>query len=92
MSFRTAFRNSWNKLRFYLSFLLLAFYLFIGGTFLFTNTWGDLIPKGRALIGIVLVAFGILRFFVAYRRYINKLARLNPSPSTKEEENANAES
>jgi cytochrome c biogenesis protein CcdA len=90
MSFKMTFRKSWNKLRFYLSFLLLAFYLVVGGTFLFTQTWSDLIPKGRAVIGIVLILFGTLRFYIAYRRYINKLARLNPSPIPKEEENANA--
>jgi hypothetical protein len=89
MSFKMKFKRSWNKLRFGLSFLLLAFYLIIGGTFLFTNTWGDLIPKGRAIIGIVLILFGILRFYIAYRRYINKLVRLNPPP-TKNEENAPA--
>lgn len=91
MSFIAKTRTSWNKLRYYLSFLLFAFYLVIGGTFLFTETWSDLIPKGRTMIGIFLIAFGIIRFYVAYRRYINKLARLNPSPLSKEpEENANA--
>jgi hypothetical protein len=69
--------------------LLLAFYLFIGGIFLFSNTWGDLIPKGRMMIGVMLILFGILRFYIAYRRYINKLARLNPPPLPKDVENAN---
>jgi cytochrome c biogenesis protein CcdA len=89
MSYKRKIRHSWNKLRFYLSFLLLAFYLCIGGTFLFTETWSDLIPKNRVLIGIVLILFGALRFYVAYRRYINKLARLNP-PKTTEDNNAPA--
>lgn len=85
MSFKLKFNRSWNRLRFYLSFLLLAFYLTIGFLFLFTDTWIDLLPKGREIIGIILVLFGILRFYIAYRRYINKLARLKTAVKAKEE-------
>jgi hypothetical protein len=35
-----------------------------------------MIPEGRDLIGLALLAFGILRFYVAYRRYRNKKARI----------------
>jgi hypothetical protein len=75
---------SWNKLRFYLSFLLLAFYLTIGFLFLFTDTWIDLLPQGRNTIGIGLILFGSLRFYIAYRRYINKLLRIKTSLKEKE--------
>jgi cytochrome c biogenesis protein CcdA len=82
MSFKFKIKHGWNKLRFYISFLLLTFYLIIGFLFVFTNTWVDMIPKGRVTIGIVILAFGALRFFVAYRRYKKKHARIH---SLKEE-------
>lgn len=88
MSFRIKLKYSWNKLRFYLSFLLFAFYLTIGIMFLFTDTWVDLMPKGRSIIGIVLILFGALRFYVAYRRYINKLIRIKTKIESKETANA----
>lgn len=72
MSFKIKLKHNWNKTRFYLSFLLLGFYLTIAFLFLFSDIWADLIPKGRALIGLILVLFGSLRFYVAYRRYKNK--------------------
>jgi hypothetical protein len=84
MSFKIIVKHSWNRLRFYLSFLLLAFYLFIGTLFLFTNTWIDLLPQGRIIIGITLILFGLLRFYVAYRRYIKKMIRIKSSVKIKE--------
>jgi cytochrome c biogenesis protein CcdA len=89
MSVKIKIKHSWNKLRFYLSFLLLAFYLTIGFLFLFTDTWIDLLPQGRSSIGIVLILFGTLRFYIAYRRYINKLLRIKTS--VKEKETAHVE-
>ncbi|CAN5503389.1 hypothetical protein BH10BAC1_BH10BAC1_20440 [soil metagenome] len=83
MSFKIKLKYSWNRLRFYLSFLLLAFYLTIGYMFLFTNTWIDLLPKGRGIAGIALILFGSLRFYIAYRRYINKLLRIKTVVETK---------
>ena len=65
-------KNAWNKLRFWLSFLLLAFYLVVGCLLLFSPIWEDILPKGRTIAGAVLVLFAILRFYVAYRRYKNK--------------------
>jgi len=76
MTVSAKIRHVWNKLRFYLSFLLLAFYLIIGGVFLFSDVWADLLPSGRSIIGIVLILFGILRFYIAYRRYANKIKRI----------------
>jgi hypothetical protein len=69
-------RFVWNKLRFYFSFPLLAFYLAVGGVFLFTDQWADLLPKGRYITGIILTLFGILRFYIAYRRYANKQRKI----------------
>lgn len=74
----------WNKLRFFLSFLLLAFYLVIGCLFLFTNQWIDLLPKGRVITGIILTLFGILRFYVAYRRYTNKQIKIKDKKALNE--------
>ncbi len=88
MSFRIKLKYSWNKPRFYLSFLLFAFYLAIGIMFLFTDTWIDLMPKGRSIIGIVLILFGALRFYIAYRRYINKSIRIKTKIESKETANA----
>ncbi|MBA3705474.1 MAG: hypothetical protein H0W84_06110 [Bacteroidetes bacterium] len=72
MSFKIIIKHNWNKLRLYLSFLLLAFYLTLAFLFLFSDTWVDLIPKGRVIIGLVFLLFGSLRFYVAYHRYKNK--------------------
>lgn len=85
-----------NKLRLYFSYILLAFYLVIGGLFLFTKTWADLLPKSRFIIGIILTLFGIFRFYVAYRRYVNKNIRIkekkllieNANPKNESHENA----
>ncbi len=79
------FKKNYNKIRFYLSFLLLVFYLVVGILFLFTDTWADLLPKSRFAIGIILILFGILRFYIAYRRYINKGMRIDAQTKTKEE-------
>jgi len=69
-------------LRFYLSFMLLSFYLTIAFLFLFSDMWKDLIPTGRGLIGLVLLAFGAFRFYVAYRRYKTKKERIKALQST----------
>ena len=91
MSFRIRLKYSWNRLRFYLSFLLFAFYLTIGVLFLFTDTWIDLLPKGRSIIGIVLVLFGSLRFYIYYRRYINKIIRIKTTIELKQQESKTEE-
>jgi len=77
----------WNKLRLYFSYFLLAFYLLIGGLFLFTKTWADLLPKGRFIAGIILTLFGIFRFYVAYRRYVNKKVKIQTKKLLKERMN-----
>ena len=79
------FKKNYNTIRFYLSFLLLAFYLVVGILFLFTDTWADLLPQSRFAIGIILILFGILRFYIAYRRYVNKNIRIDAQTKTKEE-------
>jgi cytochrome c biogenesis protein CcdA len=85
MTARTILKYSWNKLRFYLSFLLLTFYLTVGYMFLFTDVWADLLPKGRSIVGIILILFGILRFYVAYKRYTRKMARIKLSIEIKKD-------
>ncbi|MDF2437731.1 MAG: hypothetical protein K0Q95_2107 [Bacteroidota bacterium] len=80
------YRHFINRFRFYSGYLLLAFYLTIGILFIFTEIWADLIPKGRALIGISLILWGILRFYVAYRRYINKALKISESSIEKKNE------
>ncbi len=78
------FQHGWNRIRFYLSFLLLAFYIIIGVLFLFTNQWVDLLPKGRFITGIILTLFGILRFYVAYRRYATKHIKIKNKKNSHE--------
>jgi uncharacterized membrane protein YidH (DUF202 family) len=65
-------KHVWNKIRLYLSFLLFAFYLVIGFLLLFSDIWSNFLIKGREIIGLALVLFGVLRFYIAYRRYKNK--------------------
>ena len=72
MTTRIKIKKRWNALRFYLSFLLLLFYFVVGGIFLFSDIWADLLPQGRSIIGIILILFGALRFYIAYRRYATK--------------------
>jgi hypothetical protein len=76
-----------NQLRFYSGFLLLGLYLTVGFVFLFTDVWADLVPKGRVLIGLMLVFFGALRFYIGYRRFISRKEYFK----TKEEENVKQE-
>lgn len=66
------FSLRWNQIRLFLSIFLLAFYIVVGGMFLFSETWNDLLPTGRYIIGSVLILFGILRFYIAYKRYVRK--------------------
>lgn len=73
------------KLRFYLSFLLLGFYLTVGFILLFTDVWADLIPKGRALIGLLLILFGGIRFYVSYTLYIKKTLRLKEKEESRQD-------
>ena len=82
-------RHFWNHLRYYLSVVLLAFYLIIGILFLFTNTWIDFLPSGRIVIGIVLILFGALRFYIAFRRFTSKKIRLNEKYKAKQADPAN---
>lgn len=72
MNFKVILHIVWNKLRLYLSFFLLAFYLIVGCLFLFSDIWVNILPEGREIVGAVLLAFATLRFFVAYRRYKHK--------------------
>ena len=76
MSFWVAITSLWNKLLLYLSFLLLFFYLIVGFLFLFSDIWASILPKGREIVGIVLVLFGAFRFYVAYRRYNRKRLKI----------------
>lgn len=75
----------WNSFRFFFSFFLLAFYLIVGGLFLFTDLWADLLPKGRFITGLVLTLFGLLRFYIAYRRYATKRAKIGEKKKRLEE-------
>ena len=85
MSTKISLKNSWNKLRFYFSFLLFAFYLVIAFLFLFSDIWADMIPKGRGLVGLILLLFGSFRFYVAYRRYKNKDTAIQNLQQAKQE-------
>lgn len=65
-------KHFWNKIRWYLSFLLFAFYLIIGFLLLFSDTWSSILIKGREIVGIALILYSILRFYIAYKRYKRK--------------------
>jgi hypothetical protein len=73
---RISVQQGWNVFRFFFSVFLLAFYLIVGGLFLFTDVWADLLPKGRFITGIILTLFGLLRFYVAYKRYATKKIKI----------------
>jgi hypothetical protein len=85
MAERTKMKMVWNRLRLYVSVFLLAFYIVVGGVFIFSDTWTDLLPSGRYVIGIVLILFGILRFYVAYKRYMHKDTLLKQTIKPKED-------
>jgi hypothetical protein len=78
-------QKGWNVFRFFFSFFLLAFYLIVGGLFLFTDVWADLLPKGRLITGIILTLFGLLRFYIAYKRYANKKLKIKEKKKRLEE-------
>ena len=77
-------KHIWNKILLYLSFLLFAFYLIIGLLLLFTETWSNFLEKGRILIGLAFILFGVLRLYVAYRRYKSKHKKIIIQTSAKE--------
>lgn len=72
MNKKIKFKTKMNKLRYYLSYMLFAFYLVIGSVFLFSDVWADFLPSGRYLTGIILILFGVLRFYISYKRYLRK--------------------
>lgn len=82
MSKRLKVKFAWNHTRYVLSYLLLAFYVIIGGLFLFSQIWSDFIPVGRGIIGIVLILFGVLRFYIAHRRFSKKHVKLQTAHKT----------
>jgi uncharacterized membrane protein YidH (DUF202 family) len=86
MTTKILIKHSWNKIRYYLSFVLFGFYIVVGGMFLFSDIWADLLPKGRSIVGIILILFGVLRFYIAYRRYVNKHAKIQILKAKKENE------
>lgn len=69
MSVMVKVKHFWNKVRYQLSFVLLAFYLTIGCLFMFSDLWINIIPSGRNVIGFGLVTFAVLRFYVSLTRY-----------------------
>lgn len=82
---RINLQQVWNIFRFFFSFFLLAFYLIVGSLFLFTDVWADLLPKGRFITGIILTLFGLLRFYIAYKRYANKKVKIKEKKTRLEE-------
>lgn len=89
MNLRVIIVTIWNQLRLYLSFLLLVFYLIIGFLFLFSDIWAGILPKGREVVGGILVLFAGLRFYVAYRRYKRKLLRIQILKEERKKRKAN---
>lgn len=77
-------KNIWNKILLYLSFLLFAFYLIIGLLLLFTETWSNFLEKGRIIIGLAFILFGVLRLYIAYRRYKSKQKKIISQTLAKE--------
>lgn len=76
MGFKVILHIIWNKLRLYLSFLLLVFYLIVGCLFLFSDIWAGILPVGREIVGAVLLSFAALRFYVSFRRYNRKQLKI----------------
>ena len=72
MGFKVIIHIIWNKLRLYLSFLLLVFYIIVGCLFLFSDIWAGILPRGKEIVGAALLSFAALRFYIAYRRYKSK--------------------
>jgi cytochrome c biogenesis protein CcdA len=76
MSSKNNIKGFVNNMRFYFTFLVVVLYLIVGFLFLFTDVWSDLIPKARIVIGLVLMSFGLLRFYIAYKRYNTKKEKI----------------
>jgi hypothetical protein len=84
MSTSIKIKHSINHIRFYTSIIVFAFYLVVASLFIFSNTWVDLIPKGRGMIALVLFLFGSFRFFIAFRRFNNKRLHIQSTMEIKE--------
>jgi hypothetical protein len=76
MSTSLKIKHGINHIRFYSSILVFAFYIVVVCLFVFTDTWIDLVPKGRGTIGLVLFLFGSFRFYIAFRRFNNKRSHI----------------
>ncbi len=97
MGFKVVIRHIWNQLRLYLSFILLVFYLTVGFLFLFSDIWSHFLTEGREIVGLVLILYSVLRFYIAYRRFkakhikIQVLKEQKRKHKTSEPENATTE-
>lgn len=79
------FKKIVNKTRFSFTTLVVLLYFVVGFLFLFTEVWSDLLPNARNTIGIVLVLFGALRFYIAYKRYASKNQKIVELSMNKDE-------
>lgn len=76
-----------NNTRFLFTSAVVLLYFVIGVLFLFTNVWSDLLPQARAAIGSILILFGALRFYIAYRRYGTKKIKITQKAQKNETKN-----
>jgi len=83
-------KKGWNAFLFSFSFPLLLFYLTMSFLFLFTDAWFDIIPQYRILIGLIILGFAVLRFYISYNRFKNKRVKIeNKAVSKKVESSEN---
>jgi uncharacterized membrane protein HdeD (DUF308 family) len=52
----------------YFGLVMSAFYLAVGLGFLFTNMLAELVPTWRTAIGAVITGYGLLRFYMWWRK------------------------
>lgn len=60
-----------NKIRYYSNFIMVAVYLSVGLLFLCSDIGIDTFPEYRKGVGITMVVYAIIRFFLTRHKYKN---------------------
>lgn len=56
----------------YFGLFMCAFYVGVGAAFLFTDAFGEVIPRFRAPLGLLLVGYGVVRAYLWRRKYADE--------------------
>ncbi len=57
-----------DKIRYCFNFIMIAFYLIIGGLFLFSDVLIHIFPVYREAVGLIFIIYGAFRLYLSIKR------------------------